>query len=84
MAKAEYRSAVRSRRLIHTALADLLLEKPLDKITVTDVVNRAEINRGTFYLHYRSGSSHGLPLFIYNAEERKCITINCFWTNSAS
>lgn len=53
MPKAEYRSAVRSRRLIKTALADLLLEKSLDKITVTDVVQRAEINRGTFYAHYR-------------------------------
>lgn len=52
MAKAEYRSAIRSRRLINAALADLLQEKPLDKITVTDVVNRAEINRGTFYAHY--------------------------------
>lgn len=52
MAKAEYRSAVRSRKLIKEALADLLLEKPLDKITVTDVVTRAEINRGTFYAHY--------------------------------
>lgn len=52
MAKAEYRSAVRSRKLIKAALADLLQEKPLDKITVTDVVNRAEINRGTFYAHY--------------------------------
>lgn len=52
MAKAEYRSAVRSRKLIHSALADLLQEKPLDKITVTDVVRRAEINRGTFYAHY--------------------------------
>lgn len=52
VAKAEYRSAVRSRRLIKAALADLLQEKPLDKITVTDVVNRAEINRGTFYAHY--------------------------------
>ena len=52
MAKAEYRSAIRSRKLINTALADLLLEKPLDKITVTDVVNRAGINRGTFYAHY--------------------------------
>lgn len=52
MAKAEYRSAIRSRKLIHSALADLLLEKPLDKITVTDVVRRAEINRGTFYAHY--------------------------------
>lgn len=52
MAKAEYRSAIRSRRLINTALADLLQEKPLDKITVTDVVKKAEINRGTFYAHY--------------------------------
>ncbi len=52
MAKAEYRSAIRSRKLINAALADLLQEKPLDKITVTDVVNRAQINRGTFYAHY--------------------------------
>jgi len=53
MAKAEYRSAIRSRKLINDALADLLTEKPLDKITVTDVVSRADINRGTFYAHYR-------------------------------
>lgn len=53
MAKAEYRSAIRSRKLIKEALADLLQEKPLEKITVTDIVNRAEINRGTFYAHYR-------------------------------
>lgn len=52
MAKAEYRSAIRSRQLIKVALADLLQEKPLDKITVTDIVNRAQINRGTFYAHY--------------------------------
>lgn len=52
MAKAEYRSAIRSKRMIISALADLLQEKPLDKITVTDVVNRAEINRGTFYAHF--------------------------------
>lgn len=53
MAKTEYRSAIRSRRLINEALADLLTEKPLDKITVTDIVRRADINRGTFYAHYR-------------------------------
>lgn len=52
MAKAEYRSAIRSRKLINAALADLLQEKPLEKITVTEVVNRAGINRGTFYAHY--------------------------------
>ena len=52
MGKAEYRSAIRSKRMIIAALADLLQEKSLDKITVTDVVNRAQINRGTFYAHY--------------------------------
>lgn len=52
MAKAEYRSALRSRRMINEALAALMREKPLDKITVTDVVKRADLNRGTFYAHY--------------------------------
>lgn len=52
MAKAEYRSAIRSKKLIHDALADLLMEKPMERITVTDIVKRADINRGTFYAHY--------------------------------
>ena len=52
MAKAEYRSAVRSRKMIQQAFADMLQEKPVDKITVTDVVKKADINRGTFYAHY--------------------------------
>ena len=30
----------------------LLKEKDLSKITVTDIVNRADINRATFYAHY--------------------------------
>ena len=52
MAKAEYRSAIRSKKMIIAALADILQEKPLDKITVTDIVTRAQINRGTFYAHF--------------------------------
>lgn len=50
--KAEYKSAVRSRRLIRQAFTELLREKALDKITVADIVRRADINRGTFYAHY--------------------------------
>ena len=50
--KKEYRSAIRSRRLIRTAFQELLAEKPFEKITVTDIVNRADINRSTFYAHY--------------------------------
>ena len=50
--KKEYRSAVRSRRLINQAFLELLQEKSFEKITVTDIVNRADINRSTFYAHY--------------------------------
>lgn len=44
---------LRTQREIQQALTDLLLEKPFSKISVTDIVNRALINRNTFYLHYR-------------------------------
>lgn len=50
--KKEYRSASRSRRMIRDAFIELAYEKKNGKITVTDIVNRADINRSTFYAHY--------------------------------
>lgn len=50
--KAEYRNAIRSKKLIRNAFIGLLQEKTLDKITVTNIVEKAELNRGTFYTHY--------------------------------
>ena len=50
--KREYRSAARSRRLIRDAYAALMQEKPVDKISVSDIVRLADLNRGTFYAHY--------------------------------
>jgi len=34
------------------AFVDLLTEKGFDKITINDIAERANINRGTVYLHY--------------------------------
>ncbi len=51
--KAEYKSAIRSRKLIREAFVELMKEKKLEKITVTDIITRADINRGTFYAHYQ-------------------------------
>ena len=48
----EYRSAIRSRRMIRAAFIALLAEKNIEKITVVDVVERADISRNTFYAHY--------------------------------
>lgn len=50
--KAEYRSAIRSRRMIKQAFLSLIKEKDISKITVTELVERADLNRATFYAHY--------------------------------
>lgn len=52
--KAEYRSAIRSRKLIKQAYVELIKEKDFDKISVKDIVIKADVNRGTFYAHYSS------------------------------
>lgn len=41
-----------TREVIQRAFLELLKEKPLNRITVKEVCDRAEINRGTFYKHY--------------------------------
>ena len=43
----------RTKRLLKEAFIELLSEKPLDKLTVNMLAERAEINRATFYLHYK-------------------------------
>ncbi len=52
MAKAEYRSSIRSKNLIKKAVAKLIHEKELSKITVSDIIREADISRGTFYAHF--------------------------------
>jgi AcrR family transcriptional regulator len=39
-------------RLFHESLLSLLKEKSIDKITVKELCQGAELNRTTFYLHY--------------------------------
>ena len=36
-----------------SALVTLIQEKPIDDVTVQDVLDRASVGRSTFYLHYR-------------------------------
>lgn len=50
--KKVYRNAIRSKKLIRQAFLELLKEKEFEKITVTDIVKYADINRSTFYAHY--------------------------------
>lgn len=43
---------VKTKRAITTAFMELAREKDLNKISVSDIAERAVINRSTFYLHY--------------------------------
>lgn len=52
MAKAEYKSAIRSKNFIKKAVVKLMREKDISKITVSDIIREADISRGTFYAHY--------------------------------
>ncbi|RIM78559.1 TetR/AcrR family transcriptional regulator [Staphylococcus arlettae] len=49
---AEDRRVRKTRTAIKSAFIDLLRHKDLDKITVRDITTAADVNRGTFYLHY--------------------------------
>src|SRR5215510_4017956 len=43
----------RTRELLQRALLSLIQERGYDRITVQDIIDRADIGRSTFYAHYR-------------------------------
>jgi AcrR family transcriptional regulator len=51
---AVYRNSIKNKKAIQKAFADLLLEKnDINKITVKEIVERADISKSTFYAHYQ-------------------------------
>lgn len=53
-----------TKRALEASLKNLLLQKPLDKITVGDIANDCGINRMTFYYHFKD---------IYDLIEWSCV-----------
>lgn len=43
-----------TKTVLRQSLLELMKERPISKLTVTDLCNRADINRNTFYTHYSS------------------------------
>jgi len=47
------RRVQRTRRLLHKALMSLILEKKYESITVQEILDRADVGRSTFYMHFQ-------------------------------
>src|SRR3954466_9321573 len=46
------RRITKSQEAIKKAVTELMSEKSFDDITIQDIADRADVNRGTIYLHY--------------------------------
>lgn len=76
------RRILRTRQMLRDALIDLIEERGLEGLTVRDLTQRAGLNRGTFYLHYRDIQDlleqskeevlKGLTESVIRASERNC------------
>jgi AcrR family transcriptional regulator len=43
----------RTRKQLHDAFLELVIEKGYEKTTIQDILDRADVGRSTFYVHYR-------------------------------
>lgn len=51
--KGKNRSVQRTQALLKDGLTELMLTKPIQNITVRELTDYVNLNRGTFYLHYK-------------------------------
>ncbi|UOY91803.1 TetR/AcrR family transcriptional regulator [Ectobacillus sp. JY-23] len=47
------RRVIRTKKMLRDALTTLMVEKGFEGVTVSDLTVKADVNRATFYLHYR-------------------------------
>jgi AcrR family transcriptional regulator len=55
----------RTKELLRSALIALITEKGYDRLTVQDIIDRADVGRSTFYAHFRDKDD----LLFYGLEE---------------
>lgn len=60
-----------TKRALAASLKKLLARRPLDKITVTDIAEDCEVNRQTFYYHFKD--IYDLMEWIYTSEAARAL-----------
>ncbi len=51
--KGNNRSVMRTKALLKNGLMDLMIKKPINQISIKELTDSVNLNRGTFYLHYQ-------------------------------
>lgn len=68
MPKAEYDKPPRTKKLLANAIMELAETMPVSKIKITDICEKAELNRLSFYYHFKD--KYDLIAWIYMQEFR--------------
>lgn len=73
-----------TRRVLKQALLEILKQKPVNKITVKEVCEMAELNRATFYTHFSDCFAllESIEQDLLNAFERSLKFVNFFDMNT--
>lgn len=66
---------VRTKQWIAENMKKLMLKKPLDKIRVTEICREAEIERPTFYYHFKDKYDLVAWIFFHNAFETDVLSV---------
>ncbi len=64
----------KTRELLHRALNTLIREKPYDSISVTEILDRANVGRSTFYTHFHDKDEllvSGIHDLLHSVRSRK-------------
>jgi len=67
--------ADRTKKWIAMAMKELMKQKPLDKIRVTEICKAAEIERPTFYYHFKDKYDLVAWIFFHDAYETDVISV---------
>jgi AcrR family transcriptional regulator len=78
------RNRLRTRHQLEDAVFELLQEKGYDEITIQDIVDTADLGRGTFYLHFKDKEEAVWSLIEHGLQETDLLAHQAFEEDPSS